>query len=62
MKPPKSGGAYAPGPIYANTPARGVYIVQGPRQEFELMGSKPFDEIENYLILVPFSVKMRVST
>ena len=26
------------------------------------MGSKPFDEIDNYLILVPFSVKMRVSS
>ena len=31
---------------------------QGPRRESELMGSRPFWEIENYLILVPFSVKI----
>ena len=32
--------------------------VQGPRQESDLMGSKPFRRIENYLILLPFSVKI----
>ena len=38
-----------------------VHNHQGPCQEIELMGSKLCREIENYLILVPFSVKMRVS-
>ena len=32
--------------------------LQEPRRESELMGSKPFREIENCLILVPFSVKI----
>ena len=33
-------------------------LIQGSRQKSKLMGSKPFQEIENYLILVPLSVKM----
>ena len=32
--------------------------VQGPRRESQLMGSKPFREIEDYLILVSFSFKI----
>ena len=31
---------------------------QGPRQISELMGSKSFWEVEDYLIVVPFSVKI----
>ena len=35
-----------------------IHYQQGPHREFDLMGSKHFWEIENYLILEPFSVKI----
>ena len=37
-----------------------VAVSQGPRQEFKFMGSKPLWWIKNYLILVPFIVKIWV--
>ena len=42
----------------ATTQAPAGGMAQGPHQESELMGSKPFWEIENCLILVAFSVKI----
>ena len=39
----------------------GMCMIQGPRRGSKLMGSKPFWIIESYLVLVPFSVKIRVS-